>query len=113
MKNLQCMSYNGERQEQGVQTKRPSKPSSHIGNKYKRDNYHTITQNNCEDEHTSEGIYFHTIATEGRKEYSILPDATEAYTKLKIENKIAQIEINVKIDTGAMSNILPLSVFSN
>lgn len=37
--------------------------------------------------------------------------ATEAYAKLRMCNKTAQIGNNAKIDTGAMSNLLTLCVF--
>lgn len=63
-----------------------------------KDNYHKITPNNCEDEPTSEDIYFHR----GSKGMQYI---ARCNTKLKIGNKIAQIESNAKIDTGAMSNL--------
>ena len=55
-------------------------------------------------------------ATDSNEEFYFLsvrnipPNATEAYTKLKIGNKQGQIFVNAKIDTGAMSTLLPRAV---
>lgn len=35
---------------------------------------------------------------------------TWADAKLKVRNKIVEIEINTKIDTGVMSNLIPQAV---
>lgn len=59
-------------------------------------NIHIATKNDSEDNS-------YRIAAEGRKSCSITSCATEAYAKLKIGNKIAQIVIHTKTDTGAMS----------
>ena len=49
-------------------------------------------------------FYFHSVQ-------NLPPNAKEEYDKLKMGNKQGQIFVNAKIDTGAMSNLLPKAVF--
>ena len=63
---------------------------------------HTATQDENSD--SNEEYYFHSIR-------NLPANAAEAYAKLKIGNKQGQITVKAKIDTGAMSNLLPKTLY--
>lgn len=73
--------------------------------KYNKNKIHMAAAHmGSNDDSSTEELYFHTV-----KELPLA--TTEAFTKLKIGNSKAQIEVDAKIDTGAMSNLLPKQVF--
>lgn len=71
-------------------------------------NAHNITmQSDEEDDHSPTEVYFHTISGPKITKSHVPADAREAYADLRIGNKKSQIKINAKVDTEAMSNLIP------
>ena len=76
-----------------------------------RNTHNITTPSNEEDNHLPTEAYFYTISGPKIAKSHNPADAREAYAELRVGNKMSQIEINAKVDTDAMSNLIPWECF--
>lgn len=109
--NFARVHHTKEKNRDKSQNTKRTKTSRHSSNMHKNRNVDTATYNDNKDECANGSVHFYSIAAEHQKRHIIPLGATEAYAKLRIGNKTAQIKIKSKIDRGAIRNLLSLSIF--
>lgn len=73
------------------------------------ENVHMATQQNSSGDRYTNDMYVHMVETKDIHRRELPNNTKETYIKQSGETK--QVEVNARIDTGAMSNFLPLKVF--